>query len=242
MLEMLDRISGMRPKQQCPRSMPTFAPVVIQFAVNTDAVRLQLHTDESYTLTIDEQHCPCLSPTPCWNPVTTKCSPPLGQISPSYDQCDNYNVWCSSQTRLVGVLVVVIKAATFFGARHALETMSQMIAYDKVSLSMHTVACVRGAQGVAIAVGWGARLRCIRQKSGSRTLGNACGAIMISKITRKNSSCTRGRKASLARSGIPACGAMEVSVQLPRENSQRPTQMNTMLVKGTRKAEKRQEG
>ena len=55
------------------------------------------------------------------------------------DQDESYHLVLSSSPDDDKVLVANINATTYFGARHALETLSQLIAFDDNTSMMHTM-------------------------------------------------------------------------------------------------------
>ena len=63
----------------------------------------------------------------------------FSETSPRMDQDESYVLTLNSPPDNANLLVANINAETYFGARHALETLSQIIAYhEKTSKNMFT--------------------------------------------------------------------------------------------------------
>jgi len=111
-------------KDPFPRS--SFVPrvsVSLAVAVESEEVRLTTDTDESYTITVEKMA------------AQAHQQPPAGE-----NRCrEELEVKYSEEN-----IHVTIAAPTYYGARHAMETLSQMISYDDLSdtLQIYTSAMV----------------------------------------------------------------------------------------------------
>jgi hexosaminidase len=125
----LDQVMGQ--EEQCKTDgsqviEPGSDAVAIVVSIAQPDVVLKLETDESYSYTIKSQACACKNPTPCQHQIDNTCSP-QAQLPSGAHFCWQGTFDCAIQP---AILHVEINATNFFGARHAIETVSQMIAYD----------------------------------------------------------------------------------------------------------------
>ena len=71
--------------------------------------------------------------------VTIKFKLDSSESTPKLHQNESYFLRLINWGEYDGRIVVSISASTYFGARHAVESLSQLLAYDSVSGKMHLV-------------------------------------------------------------------------------------------------------
>jgi hypothetical protein len=104
----------------------TSALVITMNVASSESV-LTLETDESYKVTINPRACSCKAPTPCQHEVDDSCFR-QSQSHTGRMFCNAGTIDCSVQP---SILEANITAPTFYGARHGLETVAQLIAFDE---------------------------------------------------------------------------------------------------------------
>jgi hexosaminidase len=118
----------------------TSLPVLVSYIVADADTKLDMETDESYTIRILETACKCdgKSTKPCQHSVDGTCFARGGN-----GMCTSGTMDCAQGS----ILNVAIKAKNYFGARHALETFSQLVVYDelKSTLAMPSSAVINDA-------------------------------------------------------------------------------------------------
>jgi len=107
-------------------SLRSGAPVLVSFIVEHADQQLDLDTDESYTLSIKEDVCQCGAPQSCQH-EDSSC---LGRKQDG--SCPVGTLDCRSES----VLKVEVTAKTYFGSRHALETLSQLVVFDELKRTL----------------------------------------------------------------------------------------------------------
>ena len=117
---------GPVPPPHCRAPAPSLVPLLIRLRVKAPTVRLTLATDEAYNLTVGPERCPCGAAEPCWDPGTNICSP---RALAERARCGS-GIACGAAPD-AALMVAVVVAQTYFGARHALETLSQLLPYDE---------------------------------------------------------------------------------------------------------------
>jgi hexosaminidase len=111
-------------------------PVRVEYTVEKPDAKMDMETDESYVLNIAQTKCACTSAsTPCQHSVDSTCFPREKDGS-----CTSGTLDCAQGN----IIDVSIAAPTYFGARHGIETLSQLVVYNELdsTLIMPTTAAI----------------------------------------------------------------------------------------------------